>query len=68
MPTGWFGSNVKEYATYIQIVDPPAAMRPGMTAEVAIRTEQLENAMQLPAQTVFERGGKHWCIVPDGGT
>ncbi len=66
MPTGWFGSNVKEYATYIQIVDPPAAMRPGMTAEVAIRTEQLENAMQLPAQSVFERSGKHWCIVPDG--
>ena len=46
--------------------DPPAAMRPGMTAEVAIRTEQLENAMQLPSQAVFERGGKHWCIVPDG--
>ncbi len=66
MPTGWFGSNVKEYATYIQIDDPPPAMRPGMTAEVAIRTEQLENALQLPSQAVFERGGKHWCIVPDG--
>jgi HlyD family secretion protein len=66
MPTGWFGSNVKEYATYIEIFDPPVSMRPGMTAEVAIRTEQLENALQLPAQTVFERGGKHWCIAPDG--
>ena len=22
--------------------------------------------MQLPAQSVFERSGKHWCIVPDG--
>jgi HlyD family secretion protein len=66
MPTGWFGSNVKEYATYVQIDNPPAAMRPGMTAEVAIRTEQLENALQLPSQAVFERGGKHWCIVPDG--
>jgi HlyD family secretion protein len=66
MPTGWFGSNVKEYATFIEIFDPPDSMRPGMTAEVAIRTEQLENALQLPAQTVFERGGKHWCIAPDG--
>ena len=66
MPTGWFGSNVKEYATFIEIRDPPDAMRPGMTAEVAIRTEQLENALQLPAQAVFERGSKHWCIVPDG--
>jgi multidrug efflux pump subunit AcrA (membrane-fusion protein) len=65
MPTGWFGSNVKEYATYIEIHDPPASMRPGMTAEVAIRTEQLESAMQVPAQAVFERGGKHWCIIPD---
>ena len=64
MPTGWFGSNVKEYATYIEIHDPPASMRPGMTAEVAIRTEQLETALQVPAQAVFERGGKHWCIIP----
>jgi len=66
IPSGWFGSNVKEYATFIEIFDPPHAMRPGMTAEVAIRTEQLENALQLPAQAVFERGGKHWCIVPTG--
>ncbi len=66
LPTGWFGSNVKEYATFVEIHDPPNAMRPGMTAEVSIRTEQTENAMQLPAQTVFERGGKHWCIVPEG--
>ncbi|HEY1600030.1 MAG TPA: HlyD family efflux transporter periplasmic adaptor subunit [Pirellulales bacterium] len=66
LPTGWFGSNVKEYATFVEIHNPPDAMRPGMTAEVAIRTEQMENALQLPAQAVFERGGKHWCIVPEG--
>ncbi len=66
LPTGWFGASVKEYATYVEIHDPPAAMRPGMSAEVAIRTEQLPDTMQLPSQAVFERGGHHWCIVPEG--
>jgi len=39
-PGNWWGSNVKEYATYVQIIDPPETIRTGMTAEVRIFVEQ----------------------------
>ncbi len=61
----WFGSSAKEYATYVEVHDPPKAMRPGMTAEVSIRVEQMENALLLPVQAVFERSGRQFCLLPD---
>jgi RND family efflux transporter MFP subunit len=60
----WFGSSAKEYGTYVEIHDPPKSMRPGMTAEVSIRVEQLENALLLPVQAVFERAGREFCLLP----
>jgi len=64
----WFGSSAKEYGTYVEIHSPPKSMRPGMTAEISIRVEQLENALLLPVQAVFERAGKQFCLLPtDGG-
>jgi hypothetical protein len=66
MPTSWFSSNVKEYATYVQIASPPPGMRPGMTAEVAIRVEQLPSALQVPVQAIVERAGKHFVLVENG--
>lgn len=63
MSGGFFGSSIKEYATYVEVLDPPKGLRPGMTAEVSIRVDQAENAMQLPVQAVFERGGKRFCLI-----
>lgn len=60
----WFGSSAKEYGTFVEIHNPPKSMRPGMTAEVSIRVEQLENALLLPVQAVFERAGKQFCLLP----
>lgn len=62
----WFSANVKEYATFIEILDPPEGLRPGMSAQVAIRVETLPAALQVPVQAVVERGGKHFCLVPGG--
>jgi multidrug efflux pump subunit AcrA (membrane-fusion protein) len=64
-PEGW--SNVKEYATMVQVIDPPPGLRPGMTAKVAIRVETLGSALQVPIQAVVERGGKHYCLVLRSG-
>lgn len=63
MSGGFFGSSVKEYATYVEVTDSPKGLRPGMTAEVSIRVDQSENAMQLPVQAVFERGGRRFCLT-----
>ena len=35
-PNAFFGSQVKEYGTYIEILDPPETIRSGMTAEVKV--------------------------------
>jgi multidrug resistance efflux pump len=67
MSGGFFGSSVKEYATYVEVVDSPKGLRPGMTAEVSIRVDQAENALQLPVQAVFERGGRRFCLTNGPG-
>ncbi|RMF41650.1 MAG: HlyD family efflux transporter periplasmic adaptor subunit [Planctomycetota bacterium] len=61
-PGSWFSSSIKEYATFIEIIDPPPALRTGMTAEVQIFVEQLPNALQIPVHGVYEYKGHHFCL------
>lgn len=61
-PGSWFSSSVKEYATIIEIIDPPEAIRTGMTAEVRIFVEQLSEALQIPVHGVYEYRGHHFCL------
>ena len=63
LPTRWFSEAIKEYAAFVDIVNPPITLRPGMNAEVAIRVETLPKAVQVPVQAVFERNGEHYCIL-----
>jgi len=62
----WFNSSVKQYATKVQVDSPPTGLRPGMTAKVAIRVESIPAALQVPVQSVVERGGKHYCLLVRG--
>ena len=62
-PGSWFSSQVKEYATFIRIDNPPPGIRPGLTAEVRIFVEQRPAALQLPVQAVFEHGARNYCLV-----
>lgn len=68
MPSAWYAGNVKEYETIIKINDFPddLQMRPGMTAKVAIRVEQLDDVLLVPVQAVLEHGGKHYCVLRNG--
>lgn len=61
----WFNPNVKEYDAVIVVEDPPATLKPGMSAQVKIRVETLADVVQIPVQTVVERDGKHYCILRD---
>jgi HlyD family secretion protein len=65
-PTSWFSSQVKEYATFIEILDPPPGVRTGMTAEVRIFVERLSNALQIPVQALYETKGYLFCLVRVG--
>lgn len=62
-PNGFFSSSIKEYATTIEIIDPPENIRTGMTSEVQIFVEQLENALQIPIQALYEHGGNLYTLV-----
>jgi multidrug resistance efflux pump len=62
----WFNAAVKEYATKVAVDTPPAGIRPGMTAKVAIRVETIPDALQVPVQAVVERNGKHYCLLARG--
>jgi RND family efflux transporter MFP subunit len=64
----WFLSNIKEYATFIEIADAPPALRSGMSAHVAIRVETIDSALQVPVQAVVERGGKFYCLLRDAAS
>ncbi len=70
--TGWFGTAVKEYETIIKILDPEDALpegeslRPGLTAEVKIRVQRIEDALQVPVQAIIEHGSKLYCVLRDG--
>lgn len=67
-PTNFFNPNVKEYETVIRIDQSPPGLRPGLTAEVKILIERIEDTIHVPVQSVFEHAGRHWCVVRgDGG-
>lgn len=74
-PSSFWSGNVKEYKTIITIDMPddlrPTAggevkLRPGLTAEVQIRVERLNDVLMVPVQAVFEHGGKNYCMAPAG--
>jgi multidrug efflux pump subunit AcrA (membrane-fusion protein) len=65
-PGSWFSSSVKEYATTIEIIDPPENIRTGMSAEAQIFVEQLDNALQIPIQGLYEHGGKMFSLIQRG--
>ena len=62
-PGSWFSSSVKEYATTIEIIDPPENIRTGMSAEAQIFVEQLDDALQIPIQGLYEHGGEMFSLV-----
>ncbi|MFO0940611.1 MAG: HlyD family efflux transporter periplasmic adaptor subunit [Pirellulales bacterium] len=67
-PGSWFSSSVKEYAAYLEIVEPPEAIRTGMSAEVRIFVEQIPEALQVPVHGVYEFRGHIFCLVKNPNT
>jgi RND family efflux transporter MFP subunit len=65
----WRRGGVKEYETIVTIDDLPddAALKPGMTAEVAIRVKKLTDVLLVPVQSVTELSGHHYVYRPGQG-
>ena len=67
-PGSWYSSAIKEYATFVEIIDPPENIRTGMTAECQIFVEQLPDALQIPVEGLYEHDGKMYSLVRRGDT
>ena len=57
--------HVKEYAVEIEIDTPPKDLRPGMTAEVRVLVQQIDEALLLPIEAVTEHDDRFYCAVPN---
>ena len=67
-PSHWMGGSMsKEYMTTILMLDPPQGIKPGLTAEAKITVDEINNALILPVQAVFEHGGKTYAISYNEG-
>ncbi|MBQ6108596.1 MAG: efflux RND transporter periplasmic adaptor subunit [Thermoguttaceae bacterium] len=62
-PTNHWMGNVKEYRVTIALEETKGVL-PGMTAETKILVEETpDDVLMVPTHTVFEHGGKYYCIT-----
>lgn len=62
-PTNHWMGNVKEYRVTIALEQTKGVL-PGMTAETKILVEETpDDVLMVPTHTVFEHGGKYYCIT-----
>jgi len=63
---GYSSGNIKKYATFVKIVNPPPGLRVGMNAEVRIHVERMSDALQVPVQGLAELKGHYFSLVQNG--
>ncbi|MCO6454060.1 MAG: HlyD family efflux transporter periplasmic adaptor subunit, partial [Pirellulaceae bacterium] len=65
-PGNWWSSTAKQYATVVRILNPPPEIKSGLTAEVRIHVQHLDDALQIPVQALYEHKGQTFCLVQQG--
>lgn len=53
----------KTFRVTAELVDGDTRLRPGMTARLDILSEAVADALVIPIQALWERGGRTWCWV-----
>lgn len=64
--SGWMSSNVRKYAAFVRIIEPPDELKPGMNASVSIQTQYEEKGLIAPIQSVYGLQDKQFCLVKVG--
>jgi HlyD family secretion protein len=80
VPSGKFVGHVKEmggtsgppwdrhFECNIALDNPSAELRPGMSAQIVVTTEEMRHVLWLPAQALFESDGRMFVYVRSGTT
>ena len=61
-----YNPTLKLYPAEITIEGGPDWLKPGMSAEVEIIVNELEDVIQVPVQAVFSRGNRRLCFIDQG--
>lgn len=59
----WANPNMRQFKTQILILDPSPDMKPGMSCNVEILVDAIDNALAVPVQAVYRSGGKTICFL-----
>jgi HlyD family secretion protein len=51
----------------VRLEGPDPHLKPGMTAQVKIRFEQLQNVLTVPSQALWRKGNETFCLVNQEG-
>ena len=58
----------RHFQCKIALDDPSPELRPGMSSNIVITTEEMKGVLSLPAQALFENDGKQFVYVQSGGS
>ncbi|MCH7526765.1 MAG: efflux RND transporter periplasmic adaptor subunit [Planctomycetes bacterium] len=62
----WLNPDLKQYETEITLDEVDENLKPGMTARVEIMVDQVNDAVAVPLQSVFAKGGRHFVFMSEG--
>lgn len=65
-PSGWGSGNIRKYAAFVTIINPPKSLIPGMNTSVTIQTRHEKNAVQVPVQALYGVQGRFFCLLKSG--
>ena len=58
---------LRQFEVTLELEQPDARLRPGTSVQVVVQGKTVENALQLPRQAIFEKGGKPIVYVRGAG-
>jgi multidrug efflux pump subunit AcrA (membrane-fusion protein) len=58
----------RHFQCRIALDDPSPELRPGMSSNIVITTEQMKSVLSLPAQALFESDGRQFVYVRNGAS
>jgi HlyD family secretion protein len=56
----------RHFECKITLDNPAPELRPGMSGNVVLTTDEMRNVLSLPSQALFETGGKTWVYAQTG--
>ncbi len=59
----WANPNMRQFKTQISILDPDPEMKPGMSCNVDILVDAIDDALAVPVQAIYRSGGLTVCFV-----